>query len=622
MFEYDGLGRLVRASDNNDPADVNDDSTVRYQYDSLSRDLVEDQNGRLVRSRYDGLNNKLGLTYPNGRVVRYTYDGLDRIDQIITPESGNPLVDYNYIGPGRTLSRTYSNGVRLARTYDAVRRIVKHEHRLANSQQLAAGFEYDYDRENNRRLEVRTHDGGRGDVFVYDSAYRVVDYKRDVMNPRAEANQPGSGSPMSARAQYTIDGANNWRLVGFGAMPTQFVPNVMNEYEMVGGVTQAHDENGNLLDDGQRRFVSDVFNRLVRVENKTNGASIAAYSYDAHNRRVMKRAVGRTTLFFYDGWRDIEEQDASGRTLAQYVNGRALDEVVTMDGDVRGDGRPVTFFYHDNAAVMSAAALTDDQGRVVERYNYDLYGEPIVIAASGATGMESTVGNPLLYQGRRWDAETGLYYYRHRYYDPQTGRFLQRDPIGLWHDALNHGNPMTYVANNPWNSWDPSGLQSQQPPPPPDLHDFFDKLGRWLSRLLPDTPKPPPKPSPPVNAEEYQAKLIQNFKCWEKLGPAGEDLAKILSQAGQKASPGMTTFLEVMSGLESWDKVLKDLITNYIKKKCGEAQHALKDAIVDKLKGKYDEKVIETIVGGIEEVKEVYDKTQETCEEIKKRSGR
>jgi RHS repeat-associated protein len=338
--------------------------------------------------------------------------------------------------------------------------VVKHEHLLGNAQQLVAGFEYDYDREVNRRFEIRSHDSGRGDVFVYDSAYRTVDYKRDVMNPRAEANQTGTGGPVSARTQYKIDGASNWRMVGFGAVMTPFVPNVMNEYETVGGVRQVHDENGNLLDDGQRRFVYDVFNRLIRVENEISGAVMAVYSYDAHNRRVMKRTGQGATSFFYDGWRDIEEQDASRRTIAQYVNGRELDEVVTMDRDLSGDGRTTTFFYHDNAAVMSAAALTDSQGRVVERYSYDLYGEPIVMAASGTMGMESTVGNPFLYQCGRRDAETGFYYYRNRYYNPLNGRFISRDPFGIWGDINNHGNPMAYVGNNPSNRTDPLGLDS------------------------------------------------------------------------------------------------------------------------------------------------------------------
>jgi len=466
-FEYDGLSRLVRTTDNNDPADVTDDATVRYQYDSLSRVLVEDQNGRLVRSRYDGVGNRLNLTYPNGRQIETTFDGLDRIDQIRNPQSAihNPLVEYNYIGPGRVLSRTYSNGVRLARTYDAVKRVAKHDHLLGTTQQMVAGFEYDYDREVNRRFEIRSHDSGRGDVFVYDSAYRTVDYKRDVMNPRAEANQTGTGGPVSARTQYKIDGASNWRMVGFGAVMTPFVPNVMNEYETVGGVRQVHDENGNLLDDGQRRFVYDVFNRLIRVENEISGAVMAVYSYDAHNRRVMKRTGQGATSFFYDGWRDIEEQDASGRTIAQYVNGRELDEVVTMDRDLSGDGRTTTFFYHDNAAVMSASALTDSQGRVVERYSYDLYGEPIVMSASGTMGMESIVGNPFLYQGRRLDAETGLYYYRNRYYDPQAGRFLQRDPMGIWHDQGNLGNAYAYVFNKPVNFVDPYGLTGLNPTP-------------------------------------------------------------------------------------------------------------------------------------------------------------
>jgi RHS repeat-associated protein len=320
---------------------------------------------------------------------------------------------------------------------------------------------------------------------------------------------------------------NNWRVVGSGAMTMPFVPNVMNEYDLVGGVRQAHDENGNLLDDGQRRFFYDVFNRLIRVESKMSGAVIAVYSYDAHHRRVMKRTGQETTLFFYDGWRDIEEQDASGRTGAQYVNGRWTDEVITMDRDVRGDGRLETFFCHDNAAVRSAAALTDSQGRVVERYNYDLYGEPVVTTASGATRLESAVGNPFLYQGRRLDAETGLYYYRHRYYNPQNGRFLQRDPLGFWHDAVNRGNPMAYVGNNPWNRTDPAGLQSWAGPEAPRGHvldgDGVDIL--LTTRRPPSRPPvvfvdtmpprrrrgpPPPKPLPEIRAEVVGTVIIED----------------------------------------------------------------------------------------------------------------
>ena len=63
-----------------------------------------------------------------------------------------------------------------------------------------------------------------------------------------------------------------------------------------------------------------------------------------------------------------------------------------------------------------------------------------------------------LYCGRRYDTETGLYWYRTRYMDPVLGRFTSRDLIGVWGDLLNMGNALAYVGNFPLTLIDPFGL--------------------------------------------------------------------------------------------------------------------------------------------------------------------
>jgi len=99
------------------------------------------------------------------------------------------------------------------------------------------------------------------------------------------------------------------------------------------------------------------------------------------------------------------------------------------------------YYYHFDG-LGSVVALSNENKEIVEQYSYDVFGEP---------NTAGTIGNPYLFTGRRHDNETALYYYRARYYDYYTGRFIQADPIfavNLYH----------YCENNPINFVDPYGL--------------------------------------------------------------------------------------------------------------------------------------------------------------------
>ncbi|MBI5369523.1 MAG: RHS repeat-associated core domain-containing protein [Planctomycetes bacterium] len=99
----------------------------------------------------------------------------------------------------------------------------------------------------------------------------------------------------------------------------------------------------------------------------------------------------------------------------------------------------------------------------MEKYEYGEYGLPTVYTwddqaeewSEGEVGGASTIGNTRMFTGREWDAEIGLYYYRARHYDPQTGRFVSPDPIGYEGDNLT--NVFRYVANSPGMGTDPTG---------------------------------------------------------------------------------------------------------------------------------------------------------------------
>jgi len=99
--------------------------------------------------------------------------------------------------------------------------------------------------------------------------------------------------------------------------------------------------------------------------------------------------------------------------------------------------------------------LLDNTGTVVEHIQYDAFGKPISVtdAQTGASLAEASTR--YLYTGREWDADVDLYYYRARWYDPRTGRFVSQDPIGL---ASGDVNFYRYVGNSPPNFTDPTGL--------------------------------------------------------------------------------------------------------------------------------------------------------------------
>ncbi|MFO0981367.1 MAG: RHS repeat-associated core domain-containing protein [Planctomycetota bacterium] len=126
-----------------------------------------------------------------------------------------------------------------------------------------------------------------------------------------------------------------------------------------------------------------------------------------------------------------------------------LDDVLMM---VR-NGR--SYFYHQDA-LGSVRALTRST-EVVERYDYGDFGAPSFFDGAGSPIAGSRIGNPLLFTGHRYDEATGLSYCRARYLDHRAGRFLTRDPIGVWGDANNLGSAFTYVGNNPHTLVDPSG---------------------------------------------------------------------------------------------------------------------------------------------------------------------
>jgi RHS repeat-associated protein len=193
-------------------------------------------------------------------------------------------------------------------------------------------------------------------------------------------------------------------------------------------------------------------NQLTHVSGAAAGP--IEYRYDAMGRRVSKIVNSVTTNYLYDGLNLIAELDGdnSNAVIAWYVYAgldRPLARVDASDGSV--------LYYHQDL-LGSVIALTNSSGVVVTQYNYSPFGHTEVIGTD--------IDQPFRFTGREWDPETGLYYYRARYYSPDMRRFISEDPIRF---AGGDVNWYAYVGNNPVNFTDPLGLSPE--PGPLDAKD-------------------------------------------------------------------------------------------------------------------------------------------------------
>ena len=127
---------------------------------------------------------------------------------------------------------------------------------------------------------------------------------------------------------------------------------------------------------------------------------------------------------------------------ARYSHGDQVDQPLILQK------AGVGFFYYHSNHQGSITHLTNSSGTVANSYIYDSYGRQLNV-------FESVI-QPYSYTGREFDQESGLYYYRARYVDATTGRFLSEDPIGF---TAGDQNLYRYVFNNPVNLKDPFGLQ-------------------------------------------------------------------------------------------------------------------------------------------------------------------
>lgn len=257
-----------------------------------------------------------------------------------------------------------------------------------------------------------------------------------------------------AKAEYeasknTADGEDP---SDYGLMEGDFIGSV--EAGNTQTTNYKYDGNGNLIKDNNFSYRYDAFNQLVEVKDITDDEVLVSYAYDVNGMMVVRNTPDVKTSYIYS---PFNKQLISSVTTfypskrqehRDYIYGsEGIDDPIQMVIDEKKN----YFFTKDVQG--SIRTVTDDSGKVVEQYSYSAYGETKIYNGTGAEISSSQIGNEFMFTGQRWDDVTKRYYYKARFYDPYTARFIQVDPSGY----VDSYNPYNYVANDPINNIDPTG---------------------------------------------------------------------------------------------------------------------------------------------------------------------
>ena len=463
-YAYDPSGRLAGTQ--------NAHSRHQYFYDKLGnliREYRHDSLDGTARShvwhhRYDALGNRTETIRPDGQRIGYLHYGSGHLHGITL--NHNEIAAFERDKLHRETERTFGKHIRQQTQYDPMGRILQQIHNRSRR-------EYGYD-----AAGQLTHIQSKGGQtqYRYDPIGRLIAAVTPDFSETFAFDPADNRLDLSGNKQDHTGQANSQEKPSLNKV----WGNLLKEYA---GVHYDYDQRGNLIRKTRNGETTDYhwngYNQLIKIENR-NGST--EYRYDPLGRRTAKIRNGETTVYH---WQEdtLAIESTNGQNTHYLFEPGTFEPLAqfqtTSPIGIEREDKPADPYGYDPETdpLLKIPPEPQEQSEVrpeLVYYQLDHLGTPI--AAHNAKGeavwtaeyeawgriCKETVSDglktniPFRFQGQYYDEESGLHYNRFRYYDPEIGRFVSQDPIGL------DGGLNIYVyVKNPVQWVDPSGLDSQ-----------------------------------------------------------------------------------------------------------------------------------------------------------------
>lgn len=413
-----GIGRLTRVIDQSGLTDY-----IYNVFGQVTKETRVIQGEMFVTEYHFDVNGQpTSITYPSGRKVTYSFDVLGRVNGLSTTAQTQTKIlasGIAYLPFGPMTDLTYGNGKTLTQTYDTDYRIVTRN--VSDIEQK----NYLYDLTNNISSITHVQETDKNQIFDYDSMsrllyangdYGILDFTYDKVGNRLTKNDNGEQEIYN----YATDSHHLNNTVGIQAK------------------SLTYDDAGNVL---TKNSITFTYNQQGRMKTASTDTMNANYGYSFKGERVSKLVNEVQTYFVYDlNGQLITEADASGDVQKEYIylNGQRLATITNGN-----------LYYVHTDHLGTPTALTNEAGTIKWKASYTPFGK--------ANVEVNTLEHNIRFLGQYYDQESGLHYNYFRDYDPELGRYIQSDPIGLAGGINTYG----YVGGNPVNFSDPLGLSAK-----------------------------------------------------------------------------------------------------------------------------------------------------------------